>query len=433
MSRLRITVSRDALSASAATFALGEDNTPPTKGEILEALKAEGVVHGIDEEAVAALAASPLGTSMVVARGDPPKDGSDAAIRYKIRLTKRAPLDLGDGRVDYKELELVKNVVKGQVLAEKIPPVPCTPGRDVKGREIPPRPVSDLDLPAGRNTAVTPDGTKLVSLIDGHAVVERGKIHVDDTFVLNASVGMKTGNIHCVGKCEIRGHVSEGFEVTAGGEIHIHGVVEGARVESTNGGVRVDQGVRGHQKGRVVAARGVSAKFLENVTVEAGGDVLVRDHIAHSRVHAGGRVRMLEKPGAIFGGEVFAEGGVHTIDLGAEANPRTLVFLGPWRLAEVEARLKEIDEALSELAARENAPREERVAALRDEKETLEKEAAHLRRRHDPSKPPVLTVEGVLYPGVVIRAYPNHEFKTREPRRRFRLTPFEKGFKVGAL
>lgn len=439
MAQVRVSLGRDGMTAAAAVFAIGEDTRPSSKGEILAALAAEGVVHGIDEKAVETLANAPFGTRMEVARGTPREAGSDSSIKYKIRLSKRAPLELDDGRVDYKELEIVKNVVKGQVLAEKIPCVLGRAGKDVKGREIPPQKVTDLALPAGKNTVTTPDGTRLISTMDGHVEIERGKIHVLDVFTLKTSVDLRTGNINCIGSAEIRGQVTDGFKVVAGKNIHILGLVEGARIESHAGEIRIDHGVQGHIKGYLGAATRISAKFIENVQVECGGDVLVREHIFHARIRSKGIVRTLEKPGVILGGEIYAERGVHCIDLGGEANPKTVVFLGPWRMAEIAARLVEIEKVLSELAAKESQGGEsaeamaERKAPLEREKAALEKEAEEIEKRVAKAEAPTLAIEGTMYSGVVVRALPDFEFAPREAKRRFRLTATQKGLKVGVL
>ncbi len=437
MGKVKVYISPDAMTAAASVMAMGSDTLPCSREEILNILSGEGVFFGIDVAAVDTLSAAPLGTRVVVANGIPRKPGSDASIRYKIRLSKRAPVETADGKVDFKELDLVKNVRRGQVLAEKIPLSLGEAGKDVKARESPPKKVSDVELPAGKNTTVTPDGMKLVAMIDGHVEIERGKIHVLDTFHHNTAVDMRSGNIHCNGGVEIRGAVKDGFQVTAEKDIHILGQVEGGVVASNQGEIRIDQGVQGHIKGRLSARKNISAKFLENVLVEAGGDVLVRETIVHARIRAQGKIKTLEKPGILLGGEIYSERGIECIDVGNETAAKTVLFLGPWRLQEIENRLVELNEILKDLAAREaSGAQDSNLLARRDaanaEKTQLETEQAAIMKRIG-GEPPTLRVEGTMHPGVIVRAYPDHEFSPREAKRRFKLTATPKGFKAGAL
>ena len=351
--RIKVELNRD---YTVATVFLVADasQVKPTPDELRAEIEAAGVLHGIREEALLRAVEAPFGTKVVVAEGDPAVPGQDARIEIKVEGARKAPRERENGSVDYRDLQMVRNVVKGQVLAEKIPAVPGKPGMDVRGVPYEPEPVKDVLLPAGRNTAVTPDGMKLIALIDGHLVVERdprGKVslHVDEIFTLKGSVDMSVGNLDCIGGCCIHGNVNDGFVVEANGDILIKGEAAGARIVSRNGSVTIEGGIKGHNKGEIVAKKNLYTKFIENARVETGGDVCVTEHLYHSRIYCRGSVVMKGEPGVIMGGEITFVGKLSAIQLGTEAEPKTRVYFGDWISAQALKRIKEIDELLVEL------------------------------------------------------------------------------------
>lgn len=60
------------------------------------------------------------------------------------------PLETVDGRVDYKELTRLRNVKRGQLIAERVDPVPGVPGIAVTGEEIPFLPGKEARFKVGK-------------------------------------------------------------------------------------------------------------------------------------------------------------------------------------------------------------------------------------------------------------------------------------------
>ena len=103
----------------------------PTLKKAVELLHRKGIVFGIDESAIERMLNQEINYKEVpIAYGQPPKKGQDARIKYYIDFDHKAkPSILEDGTVDYKELNLVHNVTKGQVLADLIPATEGIPGK----------------------------------------------------------------------------------------------------------------------------------------------------------------------------------------------------------------------------------------------------------------------------------------------------------------
>lgn len=360
---VRAEVRPDKLAAYLTVTAPVGDGLPATEGDGLEALQQAGVVAGIDPEAVAAVIRSarlPVDVSGVqesealVAVGTPPEPGSDAHISHHplLELEGGTPAITQDGRADFFDLGLVRNVATGTVLATRQLPTPGVAGRTVLGTDLPAKPGRDRLLKAGKGSHVTDDGCQIVADIDGHATLDRdGKVSVLPIFTVPEDVGPATGHINFVGTVVVRGNVMAGYEVKAGQGVEIHGGVDGGRVIA-GGSVSVKYGIQGGQAGRVQAGGSVRVRFVENADIQADADVLVQDGILHARVRAGGRVVVSGKRASIIGGHVQARDQITARVLGSTQNIGTEVEVGidpvlREQRQRIRRELVEADEALT--------------------------------------------------------------------------------------
>ncbi|MDR3563776.1 MAG: FapA family protein [Negativicutes bacterium] len=298
---VQVLVDRDRMEAT-LTIVVPRNCRPLVLDEVFEKIHAAGVVHGIDREAVKRAYDRP-GGRVNFAKGDIPVDGTDASIVYAFDPNKKGqPVELADGRVDFKDLNLFTVVEEGDTLAEKKPPTQGTTGTDVLGQPAFAKPGKDMTIPAGKNVIV--DQNKVLAAISGQMQIINGKIHVSPVIEIKGDVDLSTGNIEFVGNVVIRGSVTAGFSVKADGNIEIYGTVSGGTVDGKN--VLIRMGIQGMQRGYIKAKENVATKFIENAVVIADVDVLVTDVILHSRVSAGKKVIVEGKRGFIAGGHVTA-------------------------------------------------------------------------------------------------------------------------------
>ena len=274
----------------------------PTVEEVKAALAEKDVVFGIKEEAITKGVQSL--TPFVVAEGKQVQHGENAKIERKFDLTQKNRPKIDEyNRADYKDMGLFVLAKKGDLLAVRIPQTEGTPGTNVFGMEVAPRPGRPIPIPQGKNTEVRNDN-ELYATIDGQIVDSTRKIDVDPHLDINSSVGAGTGNINFVGGVSIRGNVEAGFMVKATGDIEIGGMVNGAVVEGRN--ITIKGGINGQNKGHIKATENVQAMFAENAVVEAGRDIILIDVALHSQLRAGNMVFVEEKRGMITGGSIAA-------------------------------------------------------------------------------------------------------------------------------
>jgi uncharacterized protein (DUF342 family) len=286
----------------------GPDGGDISLETMLSILRNNRVVFGIDEDFLRDFTDRPVYKERVlVAEGLKAANGRDAYLQYnfdtdqsKVRLREGV-----NGKVDFKDLNIIQNVVEGQPLAKKISAEAGVPGRTVTGKLIPARDGKDNAMLMGKNVHLGDDGSTIVADLNGQVVVISGKINVEPVLVIQGNVDLKVGNILFLGTVVVNGNVEDGFSVKAAGNIEVNGTVEKAELDA-EGDVIVHQGITGKTTGTVKAGRSVWARFIENAIVESGNMVVVSDGIINSQVDASKRIICQGKRAHIVGGRLRA-------------------------------------------------------------------------------------------------------------------------------
>lgn len=299
-----------------------------TFDDFLKDLRFGNITHGINTEALQDHFQSPgiYGTDIIIAKGKEPRHGKDAVIEYYFNTEQhRPPVQKPDGSVDYFNLSMINQCQKGDLLATIIPEDRGEPGYDVYGKPILPREVKKETLKFGRNIDLSEDRLSIRSAVDGHVSLVDDKVFVSDVYVVE-NVDVSTGNLNFEGSIQVNGDVMANFEVKAGGNIIVNGLVEGAKIFA-GGNIIIAKGVNGMSKGYLKAGGDIMAKFLENARVVAGGFV-ESEAILHSKVSAGTEVRVEGRKGIIVGGYVQAGQKVSAKVIGASMGAATILETG---------------------------------------------------------------------------------------------------------
>ncbi|MDR1047874.1 MAG: FapA family protein [Treponema sp.] len=285
----------------------------------LSYLRNNRVLYGVNEDLLRDFADSPeYKTPMLVAEGIKPVDGRDAYIQYNFETdqTKVRLREGSNGRIDFKELNIIQNVVENQPLAKKIPAETGKVGRTVTGKVIPAKNGKECGLPLGKNVHQGDDGATIIADINGQVVVVNGKINVEPVYTVNGHVNLKTGNIIFLGTVVINGNVEDGFSVKAAGNIEVNGTVEKAELDA-EGDIIVHQGITAKSDGLIRAGKSIWARFIENAIVESGNMVVASDGIINSQVDAFRRIICHGKRAHIVGGRLRASEEINAKILGS--------------------------------------------------------------------------------------------------------------------
>src|SRR5690606_14376142 len=183
-----------------------------TREDVAAKLTGLQIVHGVDWSAVdRMIAGRQYDRGQIIALGAPSKPGRDAAIRENLKIDADVKPVLGkDGKADYKNVDNIHQVRKGDALAVKTPAVPGAEGKDIFGKVLPGLPVKDAQFKTGVNTVVSADGLRLEAAVGGFVYQQAGAICVGVTYVVKGDVDYNTGNLHYAGDIQVLGNVTDG-------------------------------------------------------------------------------------------------------------------------------------------------------------------------------------------------------------------------------
>ncbi len=288
------------------------------------------IVYGIKEANIRkALQEKQWEQQILAAEGIAPVEGRDAELIYEYQINGGGDWSnlQNAAFVDFHNLNLVKNVKKGDLLVRKIPLNPSSDGVDVLGSPLIPAAPKDIPLPKGKNTSADEAAQCLYADIDGHVSILDGKVTITEIYTVTGDIDYSCGNIDFVGTVIVNGNVNPGFKIYAGGDIEVKGSVNSAEVKA-QGNIMVQGGITGGMKARVVAGESIAARFIENAFVEAGENVLVKEAIIQSQVKAGKSIKVTNNKAIIVGGLIQAGELVESRVLGSQLATQTLIEVG---------------------------------------------------------------------------------------------------------
>jgi len=355
--RVVVEVSDDEMKAIMTVIPPKPGGRDPDIDDVLEALSDQSVVVGIKQDVISeSLEDDVHNVPVIIAEGQKPQNGDDAKINYNFRIEKKVRLHEDEkGQMNFKDLDLVENVVAGQLLATKTPPTEGKEGRTITNRILTAKNGNDVPLNPGKNTELSPDGMSIIATINGQVVLFNNKVNVEPIYEVKGDVDIHTGNILFLGTVIVKGSVEDGFSIKAAGDIEIMGSV-GKCLLDAEGDVHIKQGCMGKLGGNIKAGGSVWAKFLEQINVTAGKNVFVQDGIMHCQVDATEKVVCFGKRATIVGGRIRAGEVVNTKTLGSVSFTETIVEVGVdpksrQRLFEVDKEKTEVDLSLEKLNA----------------------------------------------------------------------------------
>ncbi len=361
-----ITTSPDKMRAY-ISFNPPENGRMMTLEEVLDQLGKSSVIYGINKTNLETIVKYPVYNEMIcVAEGTPPANGQNGKVEFHFDIKRESkPTILEDGRVDFRELNLIQSAEQGQVLCSLTPPVRGTVGKTVCGIDIPALDGKPGVLPKGRNVSATEDGQALIANISGQINYIDGKVNIFSTYEVPADVDNSTGNINFIGNVIVRGNVLSGFVVEAGGTVEVVGVAEGAIIKA-GGDIILRRGMQGMGKGILVSGGDIIARYIENCNVEAKNDIKA-EAVMHSYIKCGNKLELSGKKGLLVGGnckvgkEITAKvigshlGTVTDIEVGVDPTIRERYKAVKEELIKSETDLKKAEQAITILKKLEMA------------------------------------------------------------------------------
>jgi uncharacterized protein (DUF342 family) len=355
---IRIEVSDDEMECSITATEPGPGGADLNAEDISNFLATNGIEHGLDHKALERFEDFPeYGIRFPVAFGDKPVNGADARIVYNFDIDPKGKVKLNpDGTVDFKELNKIQNVVKGQPLAKKIPPQPGKDGRTVYGRYLPAKDGKDVEIGLGKNVTIADGGNTVLASVAGQVLLIKNKITVETVLIIPGNVDNTTGNVSGLGTVVVKGNVEDGFTVKAQGNIEVMGYVARANL-SAGGDIIVKKGINGGEGGEfghIMAGNSLWASFVQNATVESGDLVVVSDGVVNAKITAKRKVLCKGKRSRIVGGHIKASEEINAMTFGSDGGVETILEVGfdpktKEELEELEKNLEALDSELTDV------------------------------------------------------------------------------------
>lgn len=369
---LVIDITKDEMLATVTVTPPAMSGAEISAEQIIRNLETQGVVAGIENDKIDEFIDNPVyNVPCEVAAAIKPQDGRDAYIAFNFETdsSKLKIKETKNGQVNFKELNQIQNVVKGQPLATKMPPERGKAGKTLFGRYLEAKNGKDIRIPLGKNTELDKDGVTIIASCNGRVLYESERINVEPVLELDA-VNIKTGNIDFLGTVIVKGNVEDGYDVKASGNIEVGGTVGQSHLKSENGDIIVSQGIFGHDVGVIQAGKSVWAKFIQSTKVEVEQFVIVSDSIMNSEVTAMKRIILNGKKAQITGGHLFATEEISAKNIGSPGGgAETILEVGfdprlKQRLAEIQdeqnALMKELEETDNNIVTLENFKKQRR-------------------------------------------------------------------------
>ena len=380
---LAVDVQKDEMKAFITVSPPGMSGSEVSADQIKSSLRLQGVVAGIEDDKITEFVDNPTyNFAYEVAAAVLPVNGRDAYIDYKFETdkTKLKLKETENGQVDFKELNLIQNVVAGQPLAQKMLAERGKGGKTITGRYLEATNGKDITVTLGANVRFDTDGRTIIAEKNGQVMLVGDKITVEEVYEVQG-VNIKTGNINFMGTVVCRGNVEDGFNIKAAGNIEVYGTVGNSLLEA-EGDIVISQGVMGRDEGKIVTPKSVWARFIQNTNVDAGEYVVVNDNIMNSHVVAMKKIIVKGKRASIIGGNLFATeeisaknigspgGGVETVlEVGYDPKAKARLM----ELQEMQSNLvKELEEVDLNISTLENQ-KQVRKSLPKDKEENLKK------------------------------------------------------------
>ena len=302
---IKVSLSKDRLEGYLFIEPPLNDGVGPTIEKMKSALSDYGISYNVNMDKLKAIDSKPIYNSdILIASGIAPINGENGTYILKFETEKKNIMRENNEEevIDYHDLDTVENVKENQVLCVITLPTEGTPGISVKGDELPQKKGKPIQSLLGKNTKLNDDGTAIHSKINGQVEFTRNKINVSDVLYIKGDVDYSTGNIKVDNNLVISGMILPGFEIEAGGNIEVRGMVQSSKVKA-GGNITLRSGVTGSE----LNCNGeLNCKYIEGCKIFAKGNINSKN-IINSNIKCNKNIQITGSTAKIIGGNYLVE------------------------------------------------------------------------------------------------------------------------------
>ena len=302
---------------------------------------------------------------LFVAEGISPEPGIDG--RIDIVASSYLERKRADAKADPRNLCLIDNVFKGEIIARRIPPTAGKPGKDIFGNIMDPEPGHTVYFKPGNLVEIQNPDTMAATASGALVIDPDGTISVMPEWTIDGDVDFSTGHVEFYGKkLEITGSVLGGFTVETMGDLVIGGNIEDEAIVLAGGDVFVS-GIIRSENTMVKTGGSLECGAIEYARAFVGRNLMVHDYILNGNCQIHGNAHICDGKGLVAGGQIIVGGSINVKTAGTSANVPTLLSAGRDPLLEthhnglikeqelLSEKLKKIQEGLKKIKRLESA------------------------------------------------------------------------------
>lgn len=355
-----LVISSNKMDAQLVVHPAGEGGSMPSEDEIYKLIFENRISYGIKKEVIRELVANFAKGKIpkepvIIAEGDLPQNGRNGSIEFLFNTeTSLTPKQNSDGSVDYKSVNIINSVAKGQKLARLIQPTKGTGGKNIFEEKVPALDGTAVKLPLGPNTEIDPQNAEeMTALVDGVVRFTGTVIEISEGFVIPGNVDFSTGHVKYEKSVIVNGDIKSGFNVECGGDLQVGGTVEDCRI-SVGGNFLCKYGFIGQGKGLIEAKGDVNLSFSKNQTVKSRKSVNIAKEVLNCNIFARNSIVIHGNPLSAAGGCLTARDSITLYSVGNHTGIRTILEIGldftlMEELEKIEEHYRELAEKYSKL------------------------------------------------------------------------------------
>ncbi len=323
----KVDLSQDSYEAY-LTLDIYSDNYKITRDDIINTLKEKKVIFGFDYVAIDKIVENPHDcVNVCVAKGIKHEHGLDGTVEYYIKKSDEVkPTILEDGKVDFKQMNYVHSISVGDIIGKRTLPTNGKNGTTVTGKIVKCRAGKLKNFRFGKNIKLSDDEMQLISLVDGTAQINGGKVEVVEILTIRGDVGVATGNIKFNGKVIVNGDVRTGYSIECEGDLEVNGVVESADL-TVGGDLFVKVGISGKDAANVRCNGNMMCGFITEANIVVHGDIETSS-IMNANVVCDGILKMTVGKGVMVGGNIQVRKEIEAKVIGSKAGVITNIRMG---------------------------------------------------------------------------------------------------------
>lgn len=316
----------------------------PIGVEVQDELRDQGICYGILKEELNAALGQGVCDRLLIARGDPPQNGTPAWFDVLFNQHDKESGALSENaKIKYRDFSHLLLVQTDDPLMRLHPPIQGRNGKDILGKVVFPQPLPELtfgqDLQGAKPDQHDPN--LLLAARPGQPVEVADGVMVNPVITVK-NVDLSTGKILFDGTLHVEADIKTGMSVKVTGDVIVNGMVESAEIIA-GGNVAIKGGVIGRLEKKagtqnlsdgaaiIKCSGSVQAQFMENVHVEAGNSILITQNARHCELIAKNEIivgKTGSRAGQIIGGRAQAGLLVQSDILGTNLATKTRIQVG---------------------------------------------------------------------------------------------------------